>query len=104
MSSVKWRPLCPGEDELKLQWVHPCLFFFQLVLLPGLSEMFVYTNGTTEAQAAMDACYVAAEGVDLALRANLTCAPFEYSVMAELYNGALGWFLINNIILYYDAS
>ena len=60
--------------------------------MPVLSNYVVYENATSEEQASMDECYSLAQSIHLDDRTNQTCLPVEFSVMAELYNGAVGMY------------
>ena len=71
------------------------LFVRQVVLLPNLSDMKVFTLASPDVRTAIQSCYVATAPVALETRTNGSCAQYEYSLMAELYSGALGGLIVH---------
>ncbi|KAK2155671.1 hypothetical protein NP493_2054g00001 [Ridgeia piscesae] len=65
------------------------LLLDSVLLLPSLSGLRVYEDADDVTQSAIQACYSLTRGINLAVRANLSCEDYGYSLMAELYGGAL---------------
>ena len=76
------------KREFSGERLKACLL--QVVLLPILKYMEVYKSATNQTQAAMAQCYQASMSVNVDMRANLNCTKYGYSVMTQLYNGAIG--------------
>ena len=61
------------------------------MLLPTLSNLQVYQDADNVTKLDMMNCHDLARGIDI--RTSLRCYDYSYSLMAELYDGALGVYM-----------
>ncbi|KAI0234308.1 hypothetical protein LSAT2_015485 [Lamellibrachia satsuma] len=65
------------------------LLLDSVVLLPTLSSLRVYQEADNMTQSSMRNCFDLTRGVNIADRASLGCHAYSYSLMAEIYGGAI---------------
>ncbi|XP_077987019.1 laminin subunit alpha-1-like [Glandiceps talaboti] len=71
--------------------VSDTLLLDSLVLLPDLSDIDIYMDANTSAEdkSLIADCRTSVVGVDPEGRNNLSCSDIEFSIMAEVFNGAI---------------
>ena len=57
--------------------------------MPVIQQLDVFQSANPTTQEQMLACYQTAQSVNNPIRENLTCAPTEYSMMVDFFNGAI---------------
>ena len=71
---------------------------FQVVLLPTLSNLHGYLDADNATKLDMLNCYDLSRGIDIGT--NRRCHDYSYSLMAELYGGALGVYIFYNYLFH----
>ena len=65
------------------------LISLQVVLIPLIDDLTAYKSVDAETKAKMRDCREASKAVNLAEREKLGCSSVEFSLMAEIFGGAI---------------